>query len=63
MPKTSSYVDRQPAKHGFTWHCPNDLAIMLDMFCKVNGINKTAWLNELVRTALDEKFQRLKDQK
>lgn len=62
MPKTTAYVDREEsAKGGYTWHCPKDLNSMLDLYCKINGINKSVWLTGIVRAALEERFQKLKE--
>ena len=45
----------------FSCHIKKDINTKLDMYCRVNGINKTLFVNELVEREMDRKFEKLKE--
>lgn len=63
MPKTNNYTGIKSENGTFSCHVNKDVNFMLDMYCKINQINKTAYVNELIYRDMQEKFNRLKEDK
>jgi hypothetical protein len=45
----------------FSCHIKKAINDKLDIYCRVNGINKTMYVNQLVENDMEEKFKRLKE--
>lgn len=60
MPKTTSYIARDSKNGEFSPRITKDNNIRLDIFCKINGLNKSQYVNDLVAKDMDEKFGALK---
>ena len=63
MPKTNEYLGRESKNGVFSCHIKAEINLMLDLYCKVNGKNKTAYVNEILQKDMLEKFDRLLDVK
>lgn len=63
MPKTTEYLGRQSENGTFSCHIKKEINAMLDMYCKINGLNKTTYVNGLVESDMMQKFNRLKEDK
>lgn len=62
MPHTAKYVDRNPTKTGeFSGRLNAENHLRLDLYCKINNLNKTQVLNTVMKKFLDEKFSKLKE--
>lgn len=60
MPKTVGYVNN-PSKDGtISLHLTKENSLKLDLFCKINNLNKTQFANRIIGEFLDEKFGVLK---
>ena len=62
MPKTKEYLGRQSENGTFSCHIKKEINVMLDMFCKINKINKTAYVNTLIENDMIQKFNKLKEE-
>jgi len=62
MPKTKEYLGRQSENGTFSCHIKKEINVMLDMFCKINGLNKTAYVNTLIENDMIQKFNKLKEE-
>lgn len=62
MPKTNEYLGRQSENGVFSCHIKREINFMLDMFCRINGYNKTAYVNKLIEDDMAEKFNKLKEE-
>lgn len=60
MPKTNSYINRTSQNGEFSPRITKDNNARLDIFCKINGLNKSQYINDLVAKDMDEKFAALK---
>lgn len=49
-------------KRGFTPDIKPEISTKLDIYCKINGINKTYLVNKILNKWLDEKFQALREE-
>lgn len=63
MPKTNEYLGRQSENGVFSCHVKKEVNSMLDMYCKINGYNKTAYVNDLIERDMLIKFGKLKEEK
>lgn len=45
----------------FSCHVRHDINILLDIYCKTNNLNKTLYVNDLIRADMEQKFSRLKE--
>lgn len=45
----------------FSCHIKKDINTKLDLYCRINGINKTLYVNELVEKDMNDKFMKLKE--
>ena len=45
----------------FSCHIKKAINDKLDIYCRVNGINKTMYVNQLVENDMEEKFTKLKE--
>jgi hypothetical protein len=45
----------------FSCHIKKAINDKLDIYCRVNGINKTTYVNQLVENDMEEKFKKLKE--
>lgn len=61
MPRTSGYVKRDTRNGEFSPRIKPAVNVKLDIYCKVNGLNKTKVVNEIVDAWLEEKFERLNE--
>lgn len=61
MPKTTEYLGRQSENGTFSCHIKKEVNAMLDMYCRINGLNKTAYVNSLIENNMIEKFDKLKE--
>jgi len=48
-------------KRGFTVDIRPDVDAMLDIWCRVNNVNKTHYVNDLIYRDMYEKFQVLRE--
>lgn len=60
MPKTNSYIHRTSQSGELSPTITKDNNARLDIFCKINGLNKSKYVNDLVAKDMDEKFGALK---
>lgn len=57
MPKTNEFIKRKETKEGeFTCHISKENNIYLTFLCKHKNINKTKYVNQILREKLDEIF-------
>lgn len=61
MPKTTDYIGRQSENGTFSCHVKKEVNAMLDMYCRINGLNKTAYVNALIESDMMQKFSKLKE--
>ena len=47
----------------FSCHVKKEINNKLDIYCRINGINKTAYVNELIDKDMEQKFRKLKEDK
>ena len=59
MPRTNTYVNREAKNGEFSCHIRKDVNVLLDIYCKFNGINKTAYVNALIEEKMGQVFNRL----
>jgi len=60
MPKNNGYRNiNKKNKRGFTPDIKPEINSKLDIYCRINGINKTHLVNRILDEWLDEKFSRL----
>ena len=45
----------------FSCHIKKETNTKLDIYCRINGINKTAFVNEMVDKKMEEMFSKLKE--
>ena len=63
MPKTNGYFPRRSVNGEFSPRINSDNNKLLDIFCKINGLNKTQYVNDIVAKELESKFQKLQETK
>ena len=61
MPKTCGYVRRDTRSGEFSPRIKPAVNAKLDIYCKVNGLNKTKCVNDIVDAWLEKKFERLNE--
>ena len=59
MPKTKAYVARQSKSGDFTCHINKTLNKYLDVYCELNKINKTRYVNDVLMERLEKEFQKM----
>lgn len=59
MTKVAKYTGRQSKNGKFSCKIKRETNAMLDMYCKVNGLNKTAYVNALIENDMMQKFSKL----
>jgi hypothetical protein len=62
MPKTNGYVKRETRDGEFSGRLKKENAAVLDLYCRVNGINKTTMLNKIVEEWAVKTIMRLRDE-
>lgn len=62
MPRTQGYVGRESKNGEFSCHIKGEINRMLDIYCKVNGKNKTAFVNEVIAEKMSDAFLKLKEE-
>lgn len=62
MPRTNGYVGRDSKTGEFSCTINKDVNKMLDIYCRINGFNKTRFVNDLIRDKMEEVYNKLKDQ-
>ena len=62
MPKTKGYVKRETRDGEFSGRLKKENAAVLDLYCRVNGINKTTMLNKIVEEWAVKTIMRLRDE-
>ena len=45
----------------FSCHIKKEINDKLNIFCRINGINKTAYVNQLIENEMERKFTKLKE--
>ena len=60
MPKTNAFVSRESKNGEFSCHIKKDVNKLLDIYCKVNGLNKTQYVNDVLQKEMEERFKVLK---
>lgn len=63
MAKVAKYTGSQSEDGTFSCKVKREVNAMLDMYCKVNGLNKTAYVNALIENDMMQKFSKLKELK
>ena len=61
MPDTSKYVNKRSNDGTFSCKISPSVNKMLDIYCEINDINKTALVNDTLDRLLREKFSKLKE--
>lgn len=61
MPKTNGYVQRQTVNGEFSPRINSEVNKLLDIYCKINGLNKTQYVNDLIARELEAKFRKLQE--
>ena len=56
------FVERDSANGEFSPRIRADVNRMLDIYCRINGKNKTAFVNELIAERMNEIFNKLKEE-
>lgn len=59
MPRTDSYTNRESKNGEFSCHIRKEVNTLLTVYCKVNNINKTVYVNEVIERDMLSKFNRL----
>lgn len=58
--KSYNYINAKPSKDGtFTPDISAETNKLLTIYCKYKNLNKTKYVNELVKKDMDEKFAKL----
>lgn len=45
----------------FSCHVRKEVNNKLDIYCRINGFNKTAYVNNLIESDMNEKFSKLRE--
>lgn len=45
----------------FSCHVRKEVNNKLDIYCRINGFNKTAYVNNLIESDMNEKFNKLRE--
>lgn len=61
MPKSMNYVDRDNRSGEYNCHIRPEVNNLLDVYCRLNGINKAQYVNSLVERDMAEKFAKVKE--
>jgi len=61
MPKTDGFINRDSKNGEFTAHITRENNLLLTIYCKLNGFNKTSYINKLVADDMATKFSILRE--
>lgn len=54
--------DYRKSKDGtFSCEIDQDITQLLNIYCKYTGINRTRFINDLIKSVVEEKFKKLKE--
>lgn len=62
MPRTSTYLDRESKNGEFSCHIRKNINTLLTIYCKVNHINKTLYVNKVMERDMMSKFNKLSEE-
>lgn len=55
------YKNTRSKDESFTCHIRKEVNNKLDIYCSINGLNKTLYVNNLVESDMNEKFNKLRE--
>lgn len=62
MTKAAEYTGKQSKDGTFSCEVKREVNAMLDIYCRVNNLNKTAYVNALIENDMMQKFSKLKEE-
>lgn len=61
MAKSMNYVDRDNRSGEYNCHIRPEVNNLLDVYCRINGINKAKYVNDLIQRDMAEKFAKIRE--
>ena len=62
MPKTDGFINRDSKNGEFSPKIKKEINAKLNIYCQINGMNKSQYINNVLEKDLDEKFIKLKEE-